>query len=123
MGSQAPGSRGESSEADVEAQAGHLCSTGSTAQVGVMSTSGNGGGWGTGESGELKPPGWNGGGWERREDLRHLLWGPAYRPLARPATLCTGPTQAWLPAPPQALLSLPSSTHWPRGLLVPSGPW
>lgn len=61
---------------------------------------GVGGHW---SSGELSGPrAGMVGGWEKPEALRHLLWGPAYLPLARPATLCAGPTQAWLPAPPEA---------------------
>lgn len=38
-------------------------------------------------------PGKNSGGWETPEALRHLLWDPAYLPLARPATLGGGPTR------------------------------
>lgn len=66
-------------------------------------------------SGELRPLGWIGGGWERPEALRHLLWGPAYRPLARPATLGEGPTLAWLPAPPQPQSFPAKLRNQPRG--------
>lgn len=110
VGGQTPGSRGgrESSKADVEGpvrtpEFPGLCRI-ATALAGLMSTLGNGGGGGdtvvqvSSQTHRLK---WR-GRWERPEAVRHLLWGPIYLPLARPATLRAGPTQAWLPAPPQA---------------------